>query len=46
VITAVGGGMLRDVLVGRTPTVFGGNTLYATLGGPGRRGGAGSAWRC
>ncbi|HRL48451.1 MAG TPA: TRIC cation channel family protein [Propioniciclava sp.] len=31
VITAVGGGMLRDVLVGRTPTVFGGNTLYATL---------------
>lgn len=31
VITAVGGGMLRDVLVGRTPTVFGGNTLYASL---------------
>lgn len=32
VITAVGGGMLRDVLVGRTPAVFGGNTLYASLG--------------
>ena len=32
VITAVGGGMLRDVLVGRTPTVFGGNTLYASIG--------------
>lgn len=32
VITAVGGGMLRDVLVGKTPTVFGGNTLYASLG--------------
>ena len=31
VITAVGGGMLRDVLVGRTPAVFGGNTLYASL---------------
>ncbi|QIK72815.1 trimeric intracellular cation channel family protein [Propioniciclava coleopterorum] len=31
VITAVGGGMLRDVLVGKTPTVFGGNTLYASL---------------
>lgn len=28
-ITAVGGGMVRDVLVGRTPAVFGGNTLYA-----------------
>lgn len=32
VITAVGGGMLRDVVVGRTPVVFGGNTLYASLG--------------
>lgn len=32
VITAVGGGMLRDVLVGKTPAVFGGNTLYASLG--------------
>ncbi len=31
VITAVGGGMLRDVLVGKVPTVFGGNTLYASL---------------
>lgn len=31
VITAVGGGMVRDVVVGQTPTVFGGNTLYATL---------------
>lgn len=29
-ITAVGGGMIRDVLVRRTPIVFGGNTLYAT----------------
>ncbi|MGC3954377.1 MAG: TRIC cation channel family protein [Propionicimonas sp.] len=29
-ITAVGGGMIRDVLVQRTPVVFGGNTLYAT----------------
>ncbi|WP_232548440.1 trimeric intracellular cation channel family protein [Propioniciclava soli] len=31
VITAVGGGMVRDVVVGQTPRVFGGNTLYATL---------------
>lgn len=29
-ITAVGGGILRDLLVRRTPLVFGGNTLYAT----------------
>ncbi|GMA31426.1 trimeric intracellular cation channel family protein [Litorihabitans aurantiacus] len=29
-ITAVGGGMVRDVLLHRTPIVFGGNTLYAT----------------
>lgn len=29
-ITAVGGGMVRDLLLQRTPTVFGGNTLYAT----------------
>lgn len=28
-ITAVGGGMVRDILVGRPPAVFGGNTLYA-----------------
>lgn len=31
VTTAVGGGMLRDVLTGRIPAIFGGNTLYATL---------------
>lgn len=31
VTTAVGGGMMRDVLTGRIPAVFGGNTLYATL---------------
>ncbi|MCF2707396.1 trimeric intracellular cation channel family protein [Arcanobacterium haemolyticum] len=30
VITAVGGGAIRDVAVGRVPAVFGGNTLYAT----------------
>lgn len=29
-ITAVGGGMIRDLMVRRTPIVFGGNTLYAT----------------
>jgi uncharacterized membrane protein YeiH len=29
-ITAVGGGMVRDVAVLRVPQVFGGNTLYAT----------------
>ena len=29
-ITAVGGGMVRDVLLMRVPSVFGGNTLYAT----------------
>lgn len=29
-ITAVGGGMVRDVAVLRVPHVFGGNTLYAT----------------
>ena len=29
-ITAVGGGVIRDVLLRRVPTVFGGNTLYAT----------------
>ncbi|MDQ7994136.1 MAG: TRIC cation channel family protein [Propionicimonas sp.] len=29
-LTAVGGGMIRDVLVQRPPIVFGGNTLYAT----------------
>lgn len=30
VITAVGGGVLRDLCIGKTPTVLGGNTLYAT----------------
>ncbi|MGQ1796109.1 trimeric intracellular cation channel family protein [Kocuria oceani] len=30
VITAVGGGMIRDIAVGRVPMIFGGNTLYAT----------------
>lgn len=29
-ITAVGGGMVRDLMLNRTPIVFGGNTLYAT----------------
>ncbi len=29
-ITAVGGGALRDVVLRKTPEVFGGNTLYAT----------------
>jgi len=31
VTTAVGGGMLRDVLVRQVPRVFGGNTLYASV---------------
>jgi len=30
VITAVGGGMVRDVMLLKVPTIFGGNTLYAT----------------
>jgi uncharacterized membrane protein YeiH len=29
-VTAVGGGAVRDVIVGQIPTIFGGNTLYAT----------------
>ena len=29
-ITAVGGGMIRDVVLRRIPSIFGGNTLYAT----------------
>jgi uncharacterized membrane protein YeiH len=29
-VTAVGGGMVRDIAVGRLPGIFGGNTLYAT----------------
>ncbi|MBB1484444.1 trimeric intracellular cation channel family protein [Tessaracoccus sp. MC1865] len=31
VLTAVGGGMIRDVVTGRIPVVFGGNTLYASV---------------
>lgn len=30
IITAVGGGMIRDIAVGNVPAVFGGNRLYAT----------------
>lgn len=30
IITAVGGGMVRDIMLLRVPTIFGGNTLYAT----------------
>lgn len=30
VITAVGGGAIRDIAVCRIPAIFGGNTLYAT----------------
>lgn len=30
VTTAVGGGMIRDVVVGEVPAILGGNTLYAT----------------
>lgn len=29
-VTAVGGGAVRDVVLGRLPSIFGGNTLYAT----------------
>jgi uncharacterized membrane protein YeiH len=29
-VTAVGGGMVRDVLLMKVPSIFGGNTLYAT----------------
>ncbi|WP_241981874.1 trimeric intracellular cation channel family protein [Cryobacterium ruanii] len=29
-ITAVGGGMVRDIMLLKVPTIFGGNTLYAT----------------
>jgi uncharacterized membrane protein YeiH len=29
--TAVGGGAVRDLLLGRTPAIFGGNSLYATV---------------
>lgn len=30
-VTAVGGGVVRDVLIGRVPAIFGGNPLYATF---------------
>lgn len=30
IITAVGGGMVRNVMLLKIPTIFGGNTLYAT----------------
>lgn len=30
VITAVGGGMIRDVVIGQVPAIFSRNTLYAT----------------
>jgi uncharacterized membrane protein YeiH len=29
-VAAVGGGIIRDLCVGNVPTIFGGNTLYAT----------------
>jgi uncharacterized membrane protein YeiH len=29
-VTAVGGGAVRDIVMRRVPTIFGGNTLYAT----------------
>lgn len=32
VLTGVGGGMLRDVMVNETPKVFGGHPVYATFG--------------
>lgn len=35
VITAVGGGALRDVVLRRVPVVLGGNTLYASAAGLG-----------
>lgn len=31
VLTAIGGSMLRDVMVNQIPSVFGGNPLYATI---------------
>lgn len=30
IITAVGGGMVRDIMLLKVPSIFGGNTLYAT----------------
>lgn len=32
IITGVGGGVLRDVMVNRVPAIFGGNPVYATFG--------------
>lgn len=31
VVTAIGGGMIRDITLNKVPTVFGGTPLYATL---------------
>ncbi|MFW0155546.1 trimeric intracellular cation channel family protein [Rothia sp. P6271] len=31
VVTAVGGGVLRDMMVNRVPAILGGNSLYATV---------------
>lgn len=31
VVTAVGGGMIRDIMVNRIPAIFGGSSLYATV---------------
>lgn len=31
VTTAVGGGLIRDVVTGKIPAIFGGSTLYATI---------------
>lgn len=31
VTTAVGGGVIRDIMVNRIPAIFGGNSLYATV---------------
>lgn len=30
IVSGLGGGMIRDIAVGRLPAIFGGNTLYAT----------------
>lgn len=31
ITTAVGGGVIRDIMVNRIPAIFGGNSLYATV---------------
>lgn len=31
IVTAVGGGMLRDIMINRIPSIFGGSELYATV---------------